>query len=335
MNYQRQVTSVFPSPSKIPYGGFSPVRLQTEIHPPPSPPPPGLSAARIPPAVALISGQKPSHPSTAAHQRANRKGSRLTRSKRHSDRQNQAIPSRGPWLPCGLCCPAGSLLTMASCAPLALTQPLMDLRLGPPTQGPASGGEQEGPQFNWCVCSCVPSPGPRWTSRLHVAVASPTVLAFANFAVARHPQDHARWFLRESCNEAGSGSLCGTAHMIASPHQQGTFTVELSPGGSPRPDVDYDYTGKQPIPAAGLTPARHTTLWAASRNTRKKAGDGSWNCSVSSLSRDHHGNQGGRECTDDETKGRTADHAARTSLTAANSSRSATKLEGTRLPQFR
>ncbi len=116
MNYQRQVTSVFPSPSKIPYGGFSPVRLQTEIHPPPSPPPPGLSTARIPPAVALISGQKPSHPSTAAHQRANRKGSRLTRSKRHSDRQNQAIPSRGPWLPCGLCCPAGSLLTMASCA---------------------------------------------------------------------------------------------------------------------------------------------------------------------------------------------------------------------------
>ncbi len=125
-------------------------------------------------------------------------------------------------------------------------------------------------QLNWRVCSCVPSPGPRWTSRLHVAVASPTVLAFANFAVARHPQDHARWFLRESCNEAGSGSLCGTAHMIASPHQQGTFTVELSPGGSPRPDVDYDYTGKQPIPAAGLTPARHTTLWAANETHEKQ-----------------------------------------------------------------
>ena len=144
MNYQRQVTSVFPSPSKIPYGGFSPVRLQTEIYPPPSQPPPRLSAARIPPAVALISGQKPSHPNTAAHRRANRRGSRLIRSKRHSDWQNQAIPSRGPWLPSGLCCPAGSMLTMASCAPLALTQPLMNLRSGPPAPG---AGEQEGPQF--------------------------------------------------------------------------------------------------------------------------------------------------------------------------------------------
>ena len=112
-----------------------------------------------------------------------------------------------------------------------------------------------------------------------MAVASPTVLAFANFAVARHPQDHARWFLRESCNEAGSGSLCGTAHMIASPHQQGTFTVELSPGGSPRPDVDYDYTGKQPIPAAGLTPARHTTLWAANEKHE------SWNRHAGTSSR--------------------------------------------------
>ncbi len=262
MNYQRQVTSVFPSPSKIPYGGFSPVRLQTEIYPPPSQPPPRLSAARIPPAVALISGQKPSHPNTAAHRRANRRGSRLIRSKRHSDWQNQAIPSRGPWLPCGLCCPAGSLLTMASCAPLALTQPLMNLRSGPPAQGPASGGEQEGPQFNRHVCSYVPSPEPRWTGRLHSAVTSPTVIAFAKFAVARHPQDHARWFLRESCNEADR-IACATARTIASPHQHGTFTVELSPSESPRPDVDYDYTGKQPIPAAGLSPARHTAVWAA------------------------------------------------------------------------
>jgi hypothetical protein len=33
--------------------------------------------------------------------------------------------------------------------------------------------------------------------------------------------------------------------------------------------VDYDYAGKQPIPAAGLTPARHTALWAASGTTRQ------------------------------------------------------------------
>jgi hypothetical protein len=137
MNYQRQVISVSSSPSKIPNSGFSPVRLQTEIHPLPSRPRPGLSAACMPPAGALISGQKPRHASAAAHQRANRSGSRLTHSKRHSDQQHQAIPSRSPRLPGRLCCPAGSTLTTASSEPLALTHPLMDLRAGPPAQGPA------------------------------------------------------------------------------------------------------------------------------------------------------------------------------------------------------
>jgi hypothetical protein len=59
MNYFTQNTCVFPSPSKIPYGGFSPVRLQTEIQPPPSSTVPGLSAARIRPETRLISGHRP------------------------------------------------------------------------------------------------------------------------------------------------------------------------------------------------------------------------------------------------------------------------------------
>ena len=125
-----------------------------------------------------------------------------------------------------------------------------------------AGRKREGPQFNRCVCSYVPSPGPRWTGRLHMAVASPTVVAFANSAVARRPQAHARWFLRESSNEADRFT-CVTARTIASPHQHGTFTVELPLGGSPQPSVDYDYAGKQPIPATGLAPARYTALWAA------------------------------------------------------------------------
>ena len=273
MSHQWQTTCVFPSPSKIPYGGFSPVRLQTEIHPPPSQPLLDLSAARIPPAAALISGYKPRHPSTAAHRRANRKGNRRTCSKRHGFRQHKAIPSRGPWLSGGLCCPAGSLLTTASCAPLALNLPLMNLRSGHPTQGPASGGEQEGPQFNRHVCSYVPSPEPRWTRWLRMAAPSPSVLAFAESAAARHPQDHARWFSRVSCNEADR-IACATARTIASPHQQGAFTVELSPGGSPQPNVDYNYAGKQPIPATGLAPVRHTSVWAAKgrHECRKRAG---------------------------------------------------------------
>ena len=63
--------------------------------------------------------------------------------------------------------------------------------------------------------------------RLHLAVASPTVIAFANSFMARHPQSHARWFSRGSCNEANRFT-CVAARTIASPHQQGTFTVELT-----------------------------------------------------------------------------------------------------------
>jgi hypothetical protein len=59
MNHQRQNACVFPSPSKIPYGGFSPVRLQTEIQPPPSSTRPGLSTACIRRDTRLMSGHRP------------------------------------------------------------------------------------------------------------------------------------------------------------------------------------------------------------------------------------------------------------------------------------
>ena len=45
-----------------------------------------------------------------------------------------------------------------------------------------------------------------------------------------------------------------------------TFTFELSPPGSPRRGVEYNYVGKQPIPTAGLAPASHAALWAATDN---------------------------------------------------------------------
>jgi hypothetical protein len=161
----------------------------------------------MPSTTVLISGQEPMHPSTAAHQRANRSGGRSSAPSGTAISSNWRIPSRGPWLASGLCCPAGSTLTTTSSELLALTRSLMDSRAGPPTQGPASGGEREGPQFKRCVSSHVPSPIPRWTGRLHMAVASPTVIAFANSFMARHPLNHARWFSRGSCHEADTGSL--------------------------------------------------------------------------------------------------------------------------------
>jgi hypothetical protein len=67
-----QTTCVFPSPSKIPYGGFSPVRLQTEILPPPSAACQELCATRIRPANKPYKRPKSKHPAHAAHRRANR-----------------------------------------------------------------------------------------------------------------------------------------------------------------------------------------------------------------------------------------------------------------------
>ena len=54
----------------------------------------------------------------------------------------ETILSRGPWLASGLCCPAGSMLTMTSSAPLTSTRQLMDSLSSPPTQ---LGGKREVP----------------------------------------------------------------------------------------------------------------------------------------------------------------------------------------------
>ncbi len=59
--------------------------------------------------------------------------------------------------------------------------------------------------------------------------------------------------------------LYGTARGFAGPSSARTFTFELSPPESPHRGVEYNYAGNQPIPAAGLSPARHAALWAASR----------------------------------------------------------------------
>ena len=74
MTIVKRITRVSLSLSKIPYGGFSPVRLQTEIPPPPSACRPDLSAARIHPATRLYKRPKSRHPVHMAHRRANRSG---------------------------------------------------------------------------------------------------------------------------------------------------------------------------------------------------------------------------------------------------------------------
>jgi hypothetical protein len=105
--------SVSSSPSKIPYGGFSPVRLQIDIPPRPSPP---ANTRR-----SLIRGPQSVCPVASL---SLLQGNRRTESAL-GNRPLGRCRSRGPWLPGGLYCPARSSLTMASSEALDFTRRLM------------------------------------------------------------------------------------------------------------------------------------------------------------------------------------------------------------------
>lgn len=109
-NGHQAIHFVSSAPSKIPYGGFSPVRLQTRLRPrPPSQPLPRLLIGR--------------HCRYLGPGRDFRNGTLVQSAPRTSDRDRG---SSGPWLPARLCCPAGSSLTMATSEPLLTTRWLMD-----------------------------------------------------------------------------------------------------------------------------------------------------------------------------------------------------------------
>jgi hypothetical protein len=89
------------------------------------------------------------------------------------------------------------------------------------------------------------------------------IMVFARFAVARHPHRLRTLVLAQIVSRGELRFACAAACTMASPSPTRTFTTELSPAGSPRSDVSYDYTGKQSTPATGLAPARQAAVWAA------------------------------------------------------------------------
>jgi hypothetical protein len=129
---------------------------------------------------------------------------------------------------------------------------------------PRMGWLRELPQFNPRFYSFVPPSVPRRFERLLMTVPSPSALAFAISALARLTQYHHRRFSDESVTRLQS-SLHAAARRIARPSSARTFTFELSTPELPHGVVEYNYTGKQSIPVAGLTPARNAALWAANR----------------------------------------------------------------------
>jgi len=264
MNYQRQNTCVFPSPSKIPYGGFSPVRLQTGI--PPRPSPGGIQ--RISPRLPTYTWRQSGLSAFAAHQRANRRRHGDSRTKRHVGCLHRTIPSRGPWLASALCCHAGSSLTMASSEPLAPFHALMHSRMGP-LHGCLHGGARGSPIYSLLLClrAALRTPVDRMAAS---GCTSPSALAFAIFVVARHPHipltSVLAWVVSRGCKIR----LMLRPEGLHALHRQGLLHSSSHGFGSLPTHVEDNYAGKQPISATGLTPARNKALWAANERASSK-----------------------------------------------------------------
>jgi len=151
-NGHQAIHFVSSAPSKIPYGGFSPVRLQTRL-------------TQRPPSRACRRRLIGRHCSYLHPQRLIRNRTCVQAAPKTSDLNRG---SSGPWLPDRLYCPARSSLTMATCAPRSATRRFMDytakLRVQPasrrgspiysvspfsPCRRPYSGGPRD------CIRRCL------------------------------------------------------------------------------------------------------------------------------------------------------------------------------------
>ena len=232
------------APSKIPYGGFSPVRLQTRL----TPRPPSLVFP---------------HQLIGRHCRYLR-----LRLEFRSRACAQAAPktsdhdrgSSGPWLPSRLCCPAGSSLTMTTSAPLSATGRLMDysarLRDQPasrrgspicsvspftPCRRPCSGGAND------CSRRCLH----RWCCLRHIRTGSATTCP-------THPDPVGRVTKLQR-------SLHATAWRCCRPCSgQDRYDRAFVGGVAPQRPRRLSLDGSSSFTIAGLSPAGLTALWAAS-----------------------------------------------------------------------
>jgi len=211
-NGHQAIHFVSSAPSKIPYGGFSPVRLQTHFMQRPS-----SQACRR-----LLVGR---HCLYLRPGRLFRSGSCDQPAPRTSDRDRG---SSGPWLPGRLCCPAGSLLTIATSAPLSATQRLMDysFRLrGRPANRRGSPIYSASP-FTPCRHPYPGGPSGCWRRCLHRWCC---LRRISTGSTATNPTapDQVGSVTRLQC------SLHATAWNVAGPAPARTFTTKVSQAGSP------------------------------------------------------------------------------------------------------
>jgi len=143
-NGHQAIHFVSSAPSKIPYGGFSPVRLQTRL----TPRPPSRACQRP------LIGR---HCRYLVSRWFVRSGSCDQPAPRTSDHDRG---SSGPWLPRRLFCPAGSSLTMATSAPLSATQRLMNYSVRLRNQSASRRGSPIYSASPFTPCRCPYSGGP-------------------------------------------------------------------------------------------------------------------------------------------------------------------------------
>ncbi len=239
-NSNQTMQHVSSSPSKIPYGGFSPARLQTGSPRRPShgPANPCLYAVQVRPSDPLAIAGMLSGSSDTTHSRPEALGS-----------------------PAGYVVPPGQCLLWPH--PRLWSAPAdLCFRRRVSVALLLTTGSPELPQFTLRVSARVPPSVPRWTMRLPLTVSSSHLLAFANFVVARHPFPHEIRFI-VACTEAAKFTLCyGPSGLLALP-RPGLLLSSFHLRGSLPGNVEYNYMGIQLIPMAGLSPARHAALWAA------------------------------------------------------------------------
>ena len=261
-NSHQALQYVSSSPSKIPYVGFSPVRLQTGIPPRPSLTPCGLSA-------------RPTSPRSQSTYTWLKSLSSKGDTTSHFRTIVQVVllsPSR----PVPVQRPLARQKVMLSSRVIAYYGLIRNSRPLPSTYGLYDGslpyglvwaGFERLPNLLRVSFPSVPSSVPRRSRWSHLTVPSPSVLAFANSALARQPQPHTRRFSHGKCNEAAKFASCYGPEELLALHRQGRLLSSFRLDESPHSDVEYNYAGKQPIPAAGLPPARYAALWAANRDT--------------------------------------------------------------------
>jgi hypothetical protein len=227
-------TCVSSTPSKIPYGGFSPVRLQTGIH------------------------QRPSHAGLYAGKAGTSESFGHSRGM-SADPSCPALPSRGPWLASGLFCPAGSSLTMASSEPLASNLAPYFLRL------PSFPGASGSPLLSAPLSSRAISrtPADQTGARGCFFPVRSSLRQLRNGSASAHPCLSSALAGRVT---RLTSSLTLRPDWLLARRRPGLLRSSFRPVAHTNRTSNIT-TRQQPITAAGLSPARDAALWAANGGT--------------------------------------------------------------------